>query len=241
MKRLLLSSVALAALSVSPALAADLPTKAPAYVPAPPPFSWTGFYVGASAGLVTQHTRDTDLDGIPILNGIIPGSNYGITGSGFIGGVNAGYNLQFAPNWVLGIEADISGTSLNNTESIIGFSGCRFAFKSKLSTLGTVRGRIGYAFDRALLYATGGLAYGRIENSVTNDSGEPGQYFQSKEWKTGWTAGGGLEYAFTNKWTARIEGLYVDLGTTTTANNSGCRFSFRNRYGIGRVGMNYKF
>jgi outer membrane immunogenic protein len=241
MKSLLLSSVALAALSLTPALAADLPTKAPAYVPAPPHFSWTGFYVGGSVGFISQQTRHTDLDGMSILSGDIPGSTFGVAGTGFIGGVNVGYNWQFAPNWVLGIEADISGTSLSNTESSIGFSGCRFAFKSKLSALGTVRGRIGYAFDRALLYATGGLAYGRVENSVTNDSGEPGQYFQSKVWKTGWTAGGGLEYAFTNNWTARVEGLYVDLGTTTAANNSGCRFSFRNRYGIGRVGMNYKF
>jgi len=109
MKKQLLSSVALAALMVTAALAADLPRKAPAYVPpAPPPFSWTGFYVGASAGFISQDTVQTDVDGDWRVSGGVPGDTFGVPGIGFIGGVNVGYNWQTAPNWVVGIEADCS-------------------------------------------------------------------------------------------------------------------------------------
>jgi outer membrane immunogenic protein len=230
------------------ASAADLPVKAPVRVVQPVPFTWTGFYVGGSLGLISQGTVGTDLDNDPRLGQTAPGSTYGITGSpGAIFGVNAGYNYQMGAV-VLGIEADIAGSTLDNTVNQSVFSNgegdsCRWGFRSRLSALGTVRGRIGYAFDRALLYATGGLAFGRVHNSATNDSGEPGQQYDSTKWKTGWTAGGGLEYAVTNNWTVRVEGLYVDLGTTTVANapNSGCRFAFKNTYTLARLGMNYKF
>jgi outer membrane immunogenic protein len=231
------------------ASAADLPVKAPMRVvqPVPVPFTWTGFYVGGSVGLISQGTVGTDLDNDPRLGQAGPGSTYGITGSpGAIFGVNAGYNYQFAPNWVVGIEADIAGSTLKNTVNQTATNNseggtCRWGFQSRLSALGTVRGRIGYAFDRALLYATGGLAYGRVHNSAISDSNESGQQYDSTKWKTGWTAGGGLEYAITNNWTVRCEALYVDLGTTTVTNLSGCRFAFKNTYTLGRLGMNYKF
>ena len=89
------------------------------------------------------------------------GDRYDITGYGGIFGVNVGYNYQFAGNWVIGLEADIAGSTLDTSFTSADVLG----LKSKLSSLGTVRGRIGYAFDRALLYATGGFAYGHVENS----------------------------------------------------------------------------
>jgi outer membrane immunogenic protein len=165
-------------------------------------------------------------------------ASLGITGFGFIGGADIGYNWQFAPNWVIGLETDISGTSLDDDSRFFGTS-----LSSRLDTLGTVRARLGHAFfHRALLYATGGWAYGHVRNSVLPTPGS------TKEWKSGWTAGAGLEYAITpNTWTVRAEVLYVDLGTTTInvvnpqVPVSGCRFGFKNRYVLGRVGLNYKF
>jgi outer membrane immunogenic protein len=228
------------------ASAADLPVKAPMRVVQPVPFTWTGFYVGGSAGLISQDTVHTDLDGDFNLSGSNPGGGtYGVPGHGGLFGINAGYNYQTG-NWVLGIEADIAASTLDNTMNLTGhFTDCRFGFQSKLSSLGTVRGRIGYAFDRALIYATGGFAYGKVDNNITNTTAsgasETGQLINSSGWKTGWTAGGGLEYAVTNNWTVRVEGLYVDLGSTTAANNSGCSFGFKNRYSLARLGMNYKF
>ena len=237
MKRLLLSGVALAALAVTPALAADLPRKAPVYMPpAPLAFSWTGFYVGGSAGIIGQTGHGTDFgdgtgDG---LIGLAP-SDYGFGRVGGLFGVDVGYNWQFAPNWVLGVEADIAGTTINGV-STLGVS-------SKLNSLGTIRGRIGYAFDRALIYATGGFAYGHVENRASYDNSTAYTVDLSGN-RTGWTFGGGLEYAITNNWTARVEALYVDLGSQDTAspgNFSSCRFGFKNTYTVGRLGLNYKF
>ena len=124
-------------------------------------------------------------------------------------------------------------------------------FSSRLDALATVRARLGYTFidNRALLYATGGWAVGHVKNAVTSPFfGGKGvtSSFSSDKWKSGWTAGGGLEYAITpNTWTVRVEALYVDLGNTTIdapgLGNSGCRFGFKNRYLIGRFGLNYKY
>jgi outer membrane immunogenic protein len=225
------------------AAAADLPVKAPPPV-APLPFSWTGFYVGASGGIISQGTTaTTDIFGIT--GGVVASNSLGITGFGFIGGGNVGYNYQFGGNWVLGIEADISGTSLNDDADP--FFGA-LIYSSRLNALATVRGRLGYAFDRALLYGTGGLAIGHVKNSVNSPffCGKGAVCsWSSDKWKTGWTAGGGLEYAITRNWTVRAEALYVNLGKTEInapdLGTSGCRFGFKNRYVIGRLGVNYKF
>lgn len=220
------------------ASAADLPMKAPPMrVVQPIPFTWTGFYVGASAGFISNNsTGDDGGDGTG--DGMINSAGtYHIGDVGGIFGGNVGYNYQFAPNWVLGIEADISGSTLNGN----GFSDIFGSeVTSKLSALGTVRGRIGYAFDRMLVYATGGFAYGKVHNRASYQQ-DPFYTVDEDTWKTGWTVGGGLEYAFTNNWTVRAEGLYVDLGTSSFVSPSGCSFGFKNRYAIGRVGLNYKF
>jgi outer membrane immunogenic protein len=213
----------------------------------PTPFNWTGFYVGASVGVISQGTVQTDLDGDPYLGGVV-GSTHNVNSVGPFLGINGGYNYQMG-RLVLGIEADIALLSLEDTkfgtflDNGVG-GACSWGFQSRLSNLGTVRGRIGYAFDRTLIYATGGLAYGQVENNVTQlpPPNTPGKSFHSIGTKTGWAAGGGIEYAFANKWTVRCEGLYVDLGTSTVkANNSSCRFAFKNTYTIGRLGLNYKF
>lgn len=220
------------------ASAADLPMKAPPMrVVQPIPFSWTGFYIGGSAGFISQKTTETDIDGAFAL----PGDTTAVAGIGGIFGVNAGYNYQMG-QWVFGIEADYSGTTLNDTGISLG--GGLITVTSKLKSLGTVRGRIGYAFDRALLYATGGFAYGDVRNAL-NFAPDPIEGGSTSSWQTGWTVGGGLEYAITNNWTVRAEGLYVDLGTNQATGiidtSTGCRYGFKNRYVLGRLGVNYKF
>src|SRR5579885_1537212 len=140
--------------------AADLPRKAPAYLPTAP-FSWTGFYIGLSGGIVSQGTRVDAFFLAPV-----PPSTRGITGFGFIGGGNLGYNWQIDPHWVVGLEADLSGSSLDDN-----FKDFNLTFSSRLDALGTVRARLGYAFDRALLYATGGWAYGHVRNAISESSG----------------------------------------------------------------------
>lgn len=243
MKKLLLSGVAFTALALGPALAADLPRKAPVYAPPPPPpFSWTGFYVGGSVGVIGQDVQGTDIgDGTGDGLFFTAGDTYSNSSIGVIGGGNIGYNWQFANNWVFGIEADISGTSVNRENA---FDCCiASTISSKLNALGTVRGRIGYAFDRALLYFTGGWAYGHVEDRASFDQSV--EYTgTSDKWRSGWTVGGGLEYAIQPHWTVRAEALYVDLGTseiTTPGFSSSCRFGFKHHYAIGRLGLNYKF
>jgi outer membrane immunogenic protein len=233
---LLASAVCVVPFSAS---AADLPVKAP-YRPVAVavPFTWTGFYVGGSAGFISQNSVTTELD--PFLPGSASGDTFGVPGHGGLFGINAGYNYQMGA-WVIGIEADIAASTLNNsTTNYNYFWGYNQSFTSKLSSLGTVRGRIGYAFDRALLYATGGFAYGHVENAFSMQS-HPGFGGSTSGTQTGWTVGGGFEYAVTNNWTVRAEGLYVDLGTTTATAASTCRFAFKNTYTVGRLGLNYKF
>lgn len=200
---------------------------------ASPVFNWTGFYVGASAGIAGQSTHEEFT-----VNGGF-NSAVDLTGGGFIGGGNVGYNWQVAPNWVLGLEADISGTSIDDTVNLFG----TVNYSSRLDAIGTVRGRVGYAFDRVLLYATGGWAYGHVKNASIAPA-DPAFGGTASKWQNGWTAGGGVEYAFLPNWTVRVEGLYVDLGTSTVAfidSGNDCRAAFRNRYKIGRLGVNYKF
>ena len=140
-----------------------------------------------------------------------------------------------------GIEADISWTGINETFNF-DCSTCS-AVGSKLNYLGTVRGRFGYAWDRALIYATGGFAYGQVKNFATFDFSTATRQQRPRRKPDGRLAVG-IEYAFTRNWTGRVEVLYVDLGNTTGAapgNSSSCRFGFKNQYTVGRLGLNYKF
>ena len=196
MRRLLLASVALAALA-GQAIAADLPSSksAPVYTPEPlPVFSWTGFYLGVEGGGDFRQYKDT-FGGYTIDKD-----------AGLVGGV-LGYNWQ-VNNFVLGLEGDAAallggdkaftpnGTPIyNNT------------FNSDYAA--AIRGRVGVAFDRALLYAAGGVAFGDTKVSYST-VGVPGASYTTS--RTGYTIGAGVDYAFTPNWIGRIEYRYVDLG-----------------------------
>jgi len=214
MKKIISSGVAAAALLVAaPAFAADIaqpyPTKAPV-VAVEPVFSWTGFYLGGNVGGAWGSGEDA-LD----LLGLEP--------SGFIGGGQLGYNVQLDNNIVIGIEADIQGSDVSDTA---------FGVESKMDYFGTVRGRIGYAFDHILPYFTGGWAWGH--NKVTDQF----TGFETSNTLSGWTIGGGVEYAFTNNWTVKAEYLYMDLGSDyydSIGADAGLTAN------VVRAGLNYKF
>ena len=201
----LAAALTTAGLTVS-AQAADIPygSRAPYTVNQPlNAYSWAGPYLGGNIGYGWGSV-----------------GNNPTKPSGFVGGVQGGYNWQNGP-LVVGLEADIQASAANDTFAPWKFSNPWF---------GTVRGRVGYALNNVLFYGTGGLAFGELR----------GQTFGLTESHTtaGWTAGVGAEFGFAQNWTAKIEYLYVDLSNTRfviTGVPNGYRF------GLARIGVNYRF
>lgn len=240
MKKFLLATVALAALS-APAMAADLATKYPVKAVAViPVFSWTGFYIGANAGYggdkFTFDSTDVYSYGY--------GESLSLNSSGFFAGGQVGYNYQFANSVVIGVETDLqwSGIEGKYSQSYYGYSE---EFGASVDYFGTIRARLGYAFDRFLPYITGGAAYGKtkITDNYTNYYGVSNSS-SSTNW--GWTIGGGVEYAITNNWTFKTEYLYVDLGSTDLNDDlSGYSYysntSVDTKFHTVKAGVNYKF
>ncbi|WP_230531632.1 outer membrane protein [Microvirga roseola] len=218
MKKILLASVALFGFAGA-ASAADLPARAapPAapIIAAPPIFTWSGFYVGVNAG---YGWADNNNRSVAVPAGTIPGFAGGTinyadeSGDGFVGGGQIGYNYQIG-SFVVGLETDIQWADLGadrNGAVVVGDFPASFraaGVAGGLDWFGTVRGRVGVAFDRALIYATGGFAYG---GGDTDDEFD-GLFNENNDVRTGWALGAGLEYAFTNNLTAGIEGLWVNL------------------------------
>ena len=235
-KGLFLASAAIAAFPIGAASAADLPVRMPVKAApiAPLPFNWTGFYVGANAGVVWGRSVQTvDIDDLPL--GIPADTS---TYTGFIGGVQAGYNWQFS-NVVLGIEADFDGSTARKSVA----TGPLDTHNMALNWLGTVRGRAGLAFDRFLPYVTGGVAFAGLKNELV-DNNNPLTASRGNS-ATGWTVGGGVEYAFDNHWSAKAEYLYVKFPdkTQSFAIPGGYVFqtTFKDTDQIARIGLNYRF
>lgn len=233
MKRLLpylLSSVSFFAL-IGTSAAADLPIKAPAAA-APAPWTWTGFYVGINGGAAWNRATADVHDAAPSY------ASSTVTSTGGTFGGQLGYNWQWQ-NVVTGIEADWNWVDASGANNLTNFPG--YQFTSKLSSLVTVRGRLGVTFSPTMLYVTGGLAAGKVDNEIP----QPifGGYPPVSETKIGWTVGGGIEHMFAQHWTAKAEVLYIDLGNSSVQGyiGSGYDFSSANTAVIARVGLNYKF
>ena len=266
------------------ASAADLPSKAPAYTPPAPVWNWTGFYIGVNGGF-SGGKAETDFNAAPVtvVTNVGPAPHSfdipGFVGSesarlnGVIGGGQIGYNWQFSPNWVVGVEADIQASgekgsrqfsnsfSFDPPGAILPVTGTALTdYEAKISWFGTVRGRIGYAWDRVMVYATGGLAYGEVKLDGTSTvSGTVGALPFSithalghSHVNTGWTAGAGAEVALAGNWTGKFEYLYMDLGSlddsdaviipriiSVTGGQTFTHTHFTDN--IFRVGLNYKF
>ena len=264
MKRILLIGASIVALAV-PAMAADLPVKAPPPVMAPLP-TWTGFYLGLNGGYSWGNSRRevnfvTSTGGIVTGGGTITGSGQDLEG-GLFGG-QIGYNWQTA-NWVLGIETDIQwanqrGSAVFNCPSCVtlpsGVTRTGAIVDQNLEWFGTFRGRAGFLVTpSALLYATGGLAYGSLKTDITlagfTPAGVPISATASgSNTRVGWTVGGGVEWKFSPNWSAKVEYLYMDIGrtsgtaflTTPAGAVIGANVTSRVTDNIIRGGFNYQF
>jgi outer membrane immunogenic protein len=245
--------VALMAVGTVAAQAADLPTRkeAPAPVFVPPPFTWTGFYVGVNAGgLWPSGSRSATIfdphaatDG-GFLNAAFPGG-LGSQSVGFLGGGQAGYNWQTGA-FVLGVETDFDGATNSKSFNNVGtpflgagvpalLSGDFLSVngKASLSWLGTTRARVGFVAtpdNRLMIYATGGVAYGGGSSNFSVFDSTTGSFFTGSPSSTrvGWVIGGGVEYAITNNITIKGEYLYADLGSSnfTTVGNAAAAVNF---------------
>ena len=236
-RSLLLSSVLSFAVAGA-AFAADLPsTKGePVYAPPPPVFSWTGFYIGANAGLSAGNFSVASPFDVFI------GDQSQTNSGGFLGGGQIGYNYQFDnSNFVVGVEADFQGSTLKGTYFDEEADPYNVDFGTKVNWWGTARGRIGYAFGNILPYATGGFAYGRVSDFIT----EGPESFSWSGTRTGWTAGAGVEYAITHNLTAKIEYLYTNLGTWNYSGypfyEDGESINTKVAFHTVRAGLNWKF
>jgi outer membrane immunogenic protein len=234
MRKILFSTLAVAALATA-AQAADLPStkSAPVFMSPAPAFTWTGFYVGANLGYGFSAANDqfrTNGVNIPTFGGISP--------KGVFGGGQIGYNWQFNSPLVLGLEGDFQGSGIRASS----FFGGKYTAKSELDWFGTVRGRAGYAIDRALLYVTGGYAVGSIKNSVSF----PGWFEGNSRTASGYAIGGGVEYALTGAWSVKAEYQYLNFGnrnlTGTQGAYTGVGGTVRDdAFHTVRLGLNYRF
>jgi outer membrane immunogenic protein len=234
------------------ALAADLPdTKAPPAI-APPPapvpaFSWTGLYVGVNGGYGFDHFSFPYYYGPP---GGLEGGTNAINSGGVVLGGQVGYNYQlsnlpFIGHAVVGVEVDSDWADIGGSTSLATAFG-PLSFGARFENFGTARGRVGYDFNRLLLYITGGLTYATSQASyVANGVGGSVTATRSGVFPNIGVAGAGAEYAITNNLSLRIEYLYDFSGaryelfspTPTTI----IEFGTRSMYHFARLGVDYKF
>jgi outer membrane immunogenic protein len=256
MRRNLLATTALTAsttLITGGAWAADMAVKAPP-PPVAPPLFWNGCYVGLNAGGAWLNHQHVDLPGFGTFD------SGGTTGA-FIGGGQIGCNWQRDPTWVFGLEGDFDFTNAKRTnnfsfthgEDVVGQQ------TTKLRWFSTVRPKLGAVWNGSVVYATGGLAIGEIDSCASATARHRGTGVITDQfsgcdptWRAGWTVGAGIEHAFTDRWSAKLEYLYFDLGhvgytvhSATPVPPSGLpavwNASAATTGNLVRVGVNYKF
>lgn len=256
--------------ATAPALAADLPRKAPPPAPVMAPvMNWTGFYIGINGGYSWGHSsRDLNFFNPATGAAIATGTGGGRDLNGGLFGGQIGYNWQ-ASNWVFGIETDAQWTGQKGGTTVLcPLAGCLPALTAvpagvgttatlndKLEWFGTIRGRVGVLVGPSfLLYATGGGAYGSVQTDLgiatLTATGVPLTVAASRNTdRFGWTVGAGIETMFASNWSAKIEYLYMDLGSVSstavfpTAAGIGLGATLNSRItdNIIRAGINYHF
>src|ERR1700752_1390377 len=225
-------------LAAGQASAADLQRRAPAYVPppAPPPMTWTGCYIGGNIGGVFGRAKaDFDIGELSSNNN-----------SGFAGGGQVGCDYQFAGGWVVGFRNMFDGASLSRDRTAV-VAGDRITVKINNDWFEPLTGRIGYVIAPSwLLYGQGGAAWAKNSAEVHINGDDLGSLSKTR---TGWTAGGGIEWMFAPNWSAFLEGNYMDFGSNNrnintalgTVCDSGCSFRTKATAATVLVGVNYRF
>ena len=232
MRRWLIAG-ALTVAAAGQALAADLPQPAPppqapaVYVPTVAPvYNWGGIYFGVNGGYGFGKSQWT-IPGV--------GTSSDFNTSGFLVGGTIGANFQ-TDAFVFGIEGDFDGSWMEgNSSEAVCVAGPSTGCETKNNWLSTVRARVGYAADRVLFYGTAGGAFGNIAEGA---NGAANSTFASKS-VAGWTAGAGIEAAFADNWTARVEYLFVDLSNATFSTGAAPTVTFDAN--LIRLGVDYKF
>jgi outer membrane immunogenic protein len=229
--------------SVGRVIAADMPV--PQTVPVPPPFyypayyNWSGVYLGINGGYGFGQSQWTNA-------GISTGN---FKTNGFLAGGTIGLNYQ-VNSFVLGFEGDIDWSGVQGTTACTGLSAglatplsAGTTCQTKSLWLGTGRARVGYAFDRLLVFGTAGAAFSGLQG-VLNQPGLTTAIFTLPP-QLGWTAGAGLEYAFTEAISAKVDYLYVNLGTLACPTPTFCgpfaAHSLSFSENLIRAGVNYRF
>jgi outer membrane immunogenic protein len=233
-----LFSVALFA--VSPARAADLYHQQTSYVPpapvyTPPPNTWAGFYVGVNGG----YAWDGGGDSSHLSNG---DSISRAQPEGGFGGGQIGYNFQMG-HLVFGVETDFQGADISDSASSTSAAGLGAQSSANVDWFGTVRGRLGYGFDRTLIYFTGGFAYGDVSQSEQLSNGVD---LKSSGTQTGYVLGGGVEYKINPAWSLKGEYQYIDLGSSNLSGFDATGAPVEANHGTTnlqtvRLGLNYHF
>jgi outer membrane immunogenic protein len=181
---------------------------------ASPAFNWSGFYIGLNGG---GSWGDNSVDYFLFTPGVSLRPDVGdMNSDSFVAGGQLGYSHQTG-FIVLGIESDVAWRDAE-VNKLFHFPGAPdfTRFRSEQNWFGTVRPRVGFPIGSLLLYGTAGLAFGNLEHSVRETLPGVGSRFRSKsDTQAGWTAGGGVDYGFSGNWSAGLEYLYVDLGSTT--------------------------
>src|SRR5262249_53135227 len=219
--RLLLACAAVALIAGDPARAADIPPvtqAAPVRSSAATPWNWTGLYLGGHVGAALSTADFVDPFGAALFGDQV-------RSPGFIAGGQIGYNYQLG-SMVFGLEADMSWDGSDGTNTCFAVSGGIVSSNCRVrpDLYATLTGRLGYAAGRALLYAKGGAAWthGTADISFNQNNFGPGfttaAFNSSSSFDaTGWTAGGGVEYALTPGWSSKLEYDYLDFGGRNVA------------------------
>ena len=233
-----------------PAAAAELPIEAYPVRPVLVVFRWTGVYAGVHLGGASGYLAETPVPFLMPDGTVIAPLPASLTTSGWLAGGQIGANYQ-VESWVLGIEGQASWANLTGSTGcvangvgvtvVVGAANCT----AKIDALGTAAARLGIAFDRLLIYGKGGAAWTNDNYQVLIPTPLRQLVFSTNLTRWGWMAGLGIEYAFTDNWTAKIEYNYMDLGNY--ANRFADAFAYivldsntRERVNVVKIGVNYR-
>lgn len=243
MRKLVAATLSTMALSVGSAVAADLPVRVPVSQPPliVPVYNWSGCYLGGQIGYAwAEDSNRETVTATGATSLFTPATNAKPRGGKL--GSYLGCNWQVpASAVVVGLEGDIDWASMSDTVNFTNTGAPPDHYETKIRWQGSVRGRLGYAFNRLLVYAAGGFAFANInEHDVT---GATGIATDNSSTRSGWTVGAGLDWAFAGNWVARIEYRYADFGTFSY--NPAVFAGFTENHDITenavRIGLSYKF
>jgi outer membrane immunogenic protein len=195
-------------------------------------WNWSGFYGGATVGY-----------GFGTSDGYLQrNANHGEASndpSGGLLGLTLGYNHQIAPQWIIGVEGDISFADITGEQNMQIWDGHYWV--GSWDAFSTLRGRLGYVMGATLLYGTGGLAALSSSESIHGDNGN--QSTDAHGWRAGWVVGFGVEHAFTDRLSGKVEYLHAgfdDITGSTVEEGAPRPYRFSSDLDLVRVGLNYK-